>query len=152
REVSLRVKTLVSTPLLLTLLCILVLRKKEIPRRRADFYDECLKILLDRWVKARGEPPCEVAEAISILQPLAHRLHAEKRRDDLTSGEVQEWFGGEIDRIGRQKHAVLDVRRFLEWLHRDTGVMVEVAEDRFAFMHLGIQEYLAASHLARKGK
>ncbi len=46
---SQQLKVLVSSPLLLTLLCVIVLRGGVMPRERVAFYGECLRVLLGRW-------------------------------------------------------------------------------------------------------
>ncbi|MBF0149754.1 MAG: TIR domain-containing protein, partial [Magnetococcales bacterium] len=80
-----RIQLLMGNPLLLTLLCVVVLRVGEIPKRRAAFYQRCLEILLTRWRKDQAgvEPLLDVNAALNILSPLAWQLHTEKRKDDV---------------------------------------------------------------------
>ncbi|MBN1605833.1 MAG: SUMF1/EgtB/PvdO family nonheme iron enzyme [Polyangiaceae bacterium] len=149
-EVSYRIRSLVSTPLLLTLLCVVVLRGQEIPRRRADFYAECLKILLGRWATHRGDQPlCDVDEALPILRHLAYRLHKDSRRDFVLE-ELDQWQGQDIDRVGRRRAEILTTRMLLDWLVQRAGVIARVGQERYGFVHLGLQEYLCATHMARE--
>ena len=142
---SQQLKVLVGSPLLLTLMCVVVLRGGEMPRQRVAFYGECLRVLLGRWGKAmrQAEPALEVDTALAVLRPLAYELHAAGRRDDYSRVEA-------VDHIERRL-AELDVSgspfRILEWLHRECGVLEEYAPQRYGFMHLGLQEYLAAAHV-----
>ncbi len=142
---SQQLKVLVGSPLLLTLMCVVVLRGGEMPRQRVAFYGECLRVLLGRWGKAmrRTEPALEVETALAVLRPLAYELHAAGRRDDFSKVEA-------IDHI-EMRLAELDASgspfRILEWLHRECGVLEEYAPQCYGFMHLGLQEYLAAAHV-----
>lgn len=141
--------SLVSTPLLLALLCIVAYRDGEIPPRRSDFYRECLAVLL-RWRRqADVEPFCELGDALLLLEPLAAYLHAKERREDLTVAEVEAHFGKAIDRAARTAGHRKGAAELIRWLHEDASVLAHDREDEYGFVHLGFQEYLAARHLSR---
>ncbi len=147
-----RLLALVSVPLLLTLLCLVVLRGGEIPRRRSKFYEQCLEVLLGRWRESRGiRPLLPVEDALDLLRPVAYQLHEAGRRDDLTAAEFSEWTGELTEAIGRAAGRELTPARVLDWLHVGAGVLAEYAPDRYGFSHLGFQEYLAALHVGREG-
>lgn len=135
---------LVSTPLLLTLLCVVVARGGDIPRQRVAFYEECLRVLLSLWGKAQGrsKPPLELEAALTVLRPLAYRLHQEERRDDLAWVELVR----HLQRLG-----INDPLKVGRWLHREAGVLAQVAPHQYGFAHLGLQEYLTAVHVAMEG-
>ncbi len=147
---SQQLKVLVSSPLLLTLLCVVVLRGGEMPRHRVAFYDQCLRVLLGRWGKtSKGrEPLLEVETALGVLRPLAWELHAARRRDDLSKAELVNHLRERLRRLDNRASGF----RVLDWLHRETGVIEEYAPLRYGFMHLGLQEYLAAAHAASRGE
>lgn len=145
-----RLKVLVGSPLLLTLLCVVVWRGGEMPRHRVAFYGECLRVLLGKWgpTEREQEPALdEVDAALDVLRTLAYELHGEGRQEDLTRGEAQLHIRREIKARGLAANPF----RVLEWLHRETGVLTELAPNRFGFMHLGVQEYLSALHIATEG-
>ncbi len=147
RYSSQKLKVLVGSPLLLTLLCVVVLRGGEMPRQRVEFYDQCLRVLLGRWRKAKGiEPLLDPETALAVLRPLAWRLHAGERRDDLSPPELANQVRKRLRHLGQ----AVSPFRVVDWLHRDTGVLAEYAPSRFGFLHLGFQEYLAASHAASR--
>ncbi len=145
---SQQLKVLVSTPLLLTLLCVVVLRGGEMPRQRVDFYDQCLRVLLGRWRQAKGlEPLLDVATALAVLRPLAWKLHTRKRYD-LSKAELVNHLRKRLRRLGKEESPF----RTVDWFYRETGVLEEYAPKRFGFRHLGLQEYLAATHAASRSE
>ena len=141
-----RLRIMYSTPLLLTLLCVVVQKGREIPRHRVAFYQECLEVLLSRWREAKelSSQPLAVDTAISLLRPLAYRLHQAGQREEVGEAELLEHI---VDRL-----TVDDPAPILQWLYRDTGVLAEFAPGQYGFFHLGIQEYLAALHVASGGE
>lgn len=144
-----RLKVMFSTPLLLTLLCVVVQQGREMPRNRAAFYEECLRVLLVRWRVAKGLAPLlDVDTALALLRPLAYALHSAGRREDLSEDDLVLHLYERLEELGQNAHSAL---RVLEWLHRDAGVLSEFAPGQYGFFHLGIQEYLAALHVASGG-
>ncbi|MBF0434628.1 MAG: SUMF1/EgtB/PvdO family nonheme iron enzyme [Magnetococcales bacterium] len=140
-----RIKLLMGNPLLLTLLCLVVLRGGEIPRNRAAFYQKCLEIMLNKWRREQAdvEPLLDLQAAMDILQPLAWKLHQEKRRDNVRQLEFANFAE---QQLAGKKDAPTGLA-ILEWLNRDTGIFIEYAQKQYGFMHLGLQEYLAARHV-----
>lgn len=145
---SQQLKVLVSSPLLLTLMCVVVLRGGEMPRRRVEFYDQCLRVLLGTWHKAKGiESLLDIETALALLRPLAWDLHVSERRDDLSRAEFVNYVRRRLRDLGRNESPF----RVVEWIHRETGVIAEYAPHRYGFIHLSLQEYLAAAHATRLG-
>ncbi|MDC0669741.1 SUMF1/EgtB/PvdO family nonheme iron enzyme [Nannocystis radixulma] len=145
-----RLQVMFSNPLLLTLMCVIVQQGRELPRHRAAFYGECLRVLLLRWRRAKGlDPLLDVDTAIALLRPLAYRLHAAGQREALAEDELVEHIFVRLAELGRGS---VDPLRVLAWLHRETGVFTEFAPNAYGFFHLGIQEYLTALHIASGGE
>lgn len=142
---------MVSTPLLLTLLCVIAFQGREMPRNRATYYEECLRVLLLRWGQAKSgqEPPLDYDTAMAVLRSLAYALHE--------SGERDHWFRAKLilhvnHRLRALGNASSSGAAVVEWLHRGAGVLHEYSQEHFGFFHLGIQEFLAASHVAAEGE
>jgi len=149
---SQRFKVLISNPLLLTLLCVVVLRGGEIPRGRAQFYGSCLDVLLGSWLRGKkGAPPLAPEEALSLLRPVAYFLHSQGRRDDMRPEELIRVMEPHLAPLRRKLGQSLPADEVLGWLHRRAGVLTEYSPGRYGFMHLGLQEYLTAAHIAREG-
>ncbi|MCP4663869.1 MAG: NACHT domain-containing protein, partial [bacterium] len=149
-----RLKVLVGSPLLLTLLCVVVLRGGEMPRHRAAFYEQCLRVLLGQWSRSKAgktekdwQPAVDADTALAILRPLAYALHARQRRDDLSAPELVLHVEERLDELGKSASAF----EVIEWLHREAGVLDEYAPLHYGFVHLGLQEYLTALEVAAHG-
>jgi formylglycine-generating enzyme required for sulfatase activity len=135
-----QIKALVATPLMLTLLCQVVLGGKEIPKRRVEFYEECLGVLLQRWDQAKNLiPPLDQAKFKAALQVMAWTL-LKDGETDLVRSEAINLIE---ERLGRD-----DGAKVLDWLCDRAGVLVANGSRRYHFQHLGFQNYLAAAHVA----
>lgn len=49
-----RLRELATNPLLLQILCLVHRDRKNLPERRVELYEECVKVLLETWRKACG--------------------------------------------------------------------------------------------------
>lgn len=152
---SQRWKVLVGSPLLLTLLCVIAYRGGQMPKHRTAFYDQCLRVLLGPWSRGKradlaglaAEPPLDVESTLAVLRSLAWDLHSRGAWDDLSVPEV-------IARVRRclaPRGLQVPGLQVFEWLRREAGVLADYGEDRYGFLHLGLQEYLAACHVAHQG-
>jgi len=152
---SQRWKVLVGSPLLLTLLCVIAYRGGQMPRHRTAFYDQCLRVLLGPWSTGRrkdlgapgGEPPLDVEAALAVLRAVAWELHQRGTWDDLSVPELSVILNDCLAPLGRE----VPTLAALGWLHRDAGVLTGYGEDLYGLLHLGLQEYLAACHIASQG-
>ncbi|WAS96395.1 SUMF1/EgtB/PvdO family nonheme iron enzyme [Nannocystis punicea] len=141
-----RLKVMVSTPLLLTLLCVIVHQGRPMPRSRAEYYERCLEVLLLRWgqEQKRREPPLVIDKAMAVLRPLAYTLQASGDRDTRMRGELVVLVRRRLRELGLDDNLGVQV---VDWLQRDAGVLQEFAPEHLGFAHLGLQEYLAATHI-----
>ena len=152
---SQRWKVLVGSPLLLTLLCVIVLRGGHMPLHRVSLYDQCLRVLLGPWshgrregaAAAEREPPVDIETALAVLRALAWRLHTGQTWDGLSVPEGAFLVRERLAQLGRQGSHF----RVFDWLHREAGVLEEYATGSYGFLHLGVQEYLTALEVASQG-
>jgi serine/threonine protein kinase/formylglycine-generating enzyme required for sulfatase activity len=154
-ERTAKIKELVSSPLFLTLLCLVVERGGQIPERREDFFRECLESLLGRWIAQRaGERLLSLDESLDLLEPVAWAMHTAERKYDLSEDELMKLLARPIRRLQNQRtrKPVVTFQRVFDWFWRVAGVLVEYAPGEYGFMHLSLQEYLAARHAARAGE
>ncbi|MEX1368318.1 MAG: TIR domain-containing protein, partial [Nannocystaceae bacterium] len=146
-----QLRELVATPLLLNLLCIVVMRGHRIPERRSEFYRACLEVLLDyRNREKESRPPLTTVQALTVLQAVAYQLHTQQRRDDMTFADFTAWSMPILDRFNARASKPVSPRQLLRWLRQRVGLVLEYAQDRYGFAHLGIQEYLAARSIGEQ--
>ena len=168
-ESNSRLRPLVQSPLLLTMLALLHYNSDgEIPRNRARLYHECVQLLLERWEPERTIgahervsrlqqllarlPGLETDKLRDLIHELAFQAHDQPPDDDgrgridryRLTGRLVEFFKriGSADPSG---HA--DV--FLEVVREEAGLLIaRDDESAYTFPHLTFQEYLAACWLA----
>uniref|UniRef100_UPI003D0D6AF4 metallophosphoesterase n=1 Tax=Haliangium sp. TaxID=2663208 RepID=UPI003D0D6AF4 len=152
RQATARIKGMLSTPLLLTLLCLTVkVKGGSIPQRRVEFFRECLDTLLGRWLTERtGRHLLSLDESLDLLEPVAWYLQTDEkgREDGISEAELRRCLRERINALAsdRQRQEAVHFREVLEWFRVHTGVLREVCENHYGFMHLNLQEYLAALH------
>jgi len=145
-----RIASLIRNPLLLANLCIVYHYRQDLPRERARLYEECIDVLLEHW--RRGSPGASdelplAPQSRRVLQPAAYWLHQVPDRRRASAAELApvmaralsdvQWRGGDAD-------------RFLGRVRDRSGLLTGWGADSYGFMHLGFQEYLAASEIRRR--
>lgn len=156
---SQRLQVMVSTPLLLTLLCVIVHQGRPMPRSRAEYYERCLEVLLLRWgqEQKRRDPPLAIDRALAVLRPLAYALQASGDRDTRMRAELGRLVNQRLRQLGLDRATgaggtLVTGAAVVDWLQRDAGVLQEFAPEHLGFAHLGLQEYLAATHIVGEGE
>ncbi|HSN77226.1 MAG TPA: SUMF1/EgtB/PvdO family nonheme iron enzyme [Anaerolineae bacterium] len=156
-----KIKELASNPLLLTIIALVNGPRSKLPERRSELYKECTDVLLGYFEQAKpGKEGKRLArytgvslemdagEKRAFLEPVAlamhESLHSEWERDRLaTALAVQFCERGEDEPAARQM-----ARTFLETLMVRSGLVQEVEQGVYGFLHLSFQEYLAARKIA----
>lgn len=153
-----KIEQLAGNPLLATILALIKRQGVTLPQRRVELYELYLKTLLDSWRKARNldrspiGPDADYLELLEVLQPLALWLRDENPEAGLIHREaLMDWLWGWYEREeGLSRHEAKDAaRKFLDSVHRYSSLLLEKGPDRFGFLHLTFEEYLAAKALAR---
>lgn len=153
-------KTLIANPLLLTLLCMVVkadddIRGRqddpgeftgEIPTRRVTFFDRCLRARLEC---CRGEALLSIDDARLLLEPLAWSMQT-AGDEELSRDQAVAILKPEIKKLRNawcqsDPSKRLTPSRILHSLTENSGVLTEFVKGQtYGFMHLSLQEYLAA--------
>lgn len=143
-----RVYELASNPLLLTIIC-LVQRDGggTLPRERARLYQAAVDVLLERWRRGKHLPVrVSTDNGVRLLGPVADFLHREDQRTSATAEELAGALDPLLPLIDWQSSA----EQFLKTIEHDSGILAGLGDGRFGFLHLGLQEYLAAVFLQQR--
>jgi HEAT repeat protein len=151
-----RIRRLVDTPLLLTVVALVHQNRTTLPQRRAELYDECTQMLLGFWDEAKGgEAARELArlgelvrqDKRAILEPVALRLHERREAREVEGEELRSWLQEEFASLGDPRPDRY-ARLFLRVIQERAGLLIESEPDTYRFSHLTFQEYLAARAVA----
>lgn len=148
------VGNLASNPLLLTILALIKRQGVELPNRRVELYELYLKTLISAWSKARAldkkpvGPPLDYLQTITVLwlrqeNPTAGLVTEERLIEWLT-----QFFMGE-DWGDKRGVAAIHAREFLNSVHTYSNLLLERGPGRYGFMHLTLEEALAARGLVK---
>ena len=143
-----RVAEMVGNPLLLANLCLVHRDHGRLPKDRRRLYDESVDVLLERWRERQGPlAKVEVDQAKRALQPVAEWLHQKEERTRASGAELEPVLEPALRAIRWQGGGA---KEFLRTVRDESGLLTGWGPDQFGFMHLGFQEYLAASELRRR--
>ncbi|HEX8456641.1 MAG TPA: SUMF1/EgtB/PvdO family nonheme iron enzyme [Pyrinomonadaceae bacterium] len=149
-----RVSELARTPILLTAIAVVHQSRGDLPERRADLYDHCVKALIGRWDAAKDEEgrqlTGEYAEdtKLSLLQEIAFVIHDQ-------GGDARTIERGPLLRL-LNKRLYLDSKQpptfekyniLLEYMVDRTGLIIPEGDTTYRFRHLSFQEFLTARHI-----
>ncbi len=149
-----------KTPLLLTLMTLVLFNKGELPRDRPQLYERILDLLLGQWDMVREGK--SLAQAIGLLdwdssrfQPLldqiSYQAHlagsSEDGRGRLDRGDLYR------DLIDFFTHAQVpapgdSALAWLEYIEQRSGLLAPDGRDSYVFAHLTLQEHCAGRHIA----
>ncbi|WP_244329285.1 NACHT domain-containing NTPase [Tolypothrix sp. PCC 7910] len=150
------IQELASSPLLLTLLCLVFGDSGDFPANRSELYQEGLDVLLKKWDAKRNIERDHVYKNLSL-----------QRKEDLlsqialTTFEQKDYFFKQktaeayiVDFIRNLRDAdtdpevlKLDSEAVLKSIEAQHGLLVERAKGIYSFSHLTFQEYFAAREI-----
>lgn len=155
-----KLRVMAETPLLLTLMALVLFNEGALPRDRPLLYERVLKLLLGQWdevrdglslAKAIGLPDWGSERLLPLLDWLSYEAHL---ADSSLDGR------GRIDR-SRVRNALIDffetVRvsepwatawRCLDYFEQRSGLLAPDGAESYVFAHLTLQEHCAGRHIA----
>jgi formylglycine-generating enzyme required for sulfatase activity len=143
-----RLVTMTRNPLLLANLCLVHRDRGTLPTGRARLYSECIDVLLEHWRQSKGLSVDVTAEAgRRALQPVALWLHTQEGRVRASAEELAPVLEPALGTVQYKGGGATD---FLRTVRDASGLLTGWGQDQYGFMHLGFQEYLAASELRRR--
>ncbi|HEU4327550.1 MAG TPA: SUMF1/EgtB/PvdO family nonheme iron enzyme [Roseiflexaceae bacterium] len=156
-----RLREIGANPLLLTMMALVHLHRVRLPQGRAALYEECLHLLLEQWEQRRADGPAgltatldipEQTNRLALLQPIAYQLHL-LGREEARQAELRDWLLPRfLDLQPDRDAAKALIGRFLSFLEGRSGLLLaRDIQDRYAFPHRTLQEYLVARELIHQG-
>jgi hypothetical protein len=146
---------LATSPLLLTLLCLVFQERNDFAGSRADLYKLGLDVLLHKWDARRNiERDFPVGLSRSILEPLLSEIAYAR----FLAGEYffeQTNLEKQIGDFFRKRNLIpespnLHPSLVLNTIEAYLGLLVARASNVYSFSHLTFQEYLTAQQVVRK--
>ena len=154
------VTELARNPLLLTILALIHNQGTRLPDRRVDLYRLCVQALAETWNRARafsgkeidvylGDNKLDERFVVNLLGPAALWIHSENPGGIVEARDLEQ----QLTRIfhdlyelswGEAADLAAD---FLRIVNRETGLLQERGHQRYSFLHLTFEEYLAARAL-----
>ncbi|GAI07115.1 unnamed protein product, partial [marine sediment metagenome] len=140
RELSLNldIKDLTSTPLLLSLICILYYYDLRLPRNKVEVYERCVDTLLREWDASRDFIRETKYDSLSherkknLLAGIAAHF-TNSKRFSFTQSQLVSAVGHQIERFGIEAEEAEGVLKEIESHH---GILIKRTENVFAFSHL----------------
>lgn len=150
---NLQFRQLAVTPLFLHLACWVFHRQEKFPTKRAEFYKQCLDLLLVQWDEARGIQRDEVYREFLLPQKL--RLLSQIAAVTFEQGHyffkqcvIERHIGNYIHDLvnapTQPEELQLDSEVILKAIELQHGLLAERARGIFSFSYLAFQEYFTA--------
>ncbi len=155
-----RLRQMAETPLLLTMMALVLYNRGELPRDRPQLYERILDLLLGQWDQVRdgqslgqaiGKPEWDSSYIRPLLDRLSYQAHARATSADgrgrLARGDV---YTALIDffqqaRVSGPGDAALNC---LDYFEQRSGLLVADGRDSFVFAHLTLPEHCAGREIA----
>jgi predicted NACHT family NTPase len=149
---NLPIRELATSPLLLTLLCLVFEDRGDFPNNRSDLYREGLDILLKQWDTKRNIERQSIDQRFSLLDRIAllSRLAwVTFERGDyfFDQREVEQQFQ---TYFATQPELNLSGETVLKSIEAQHGLLVERARGVYSFSHLTFHEYFAAYEITNR--
>lgn len=147
------IRELVSTPILLNLICSVFQERLSFPDKRARLYQEGLDLLLVRWDRSRGIErdgayhQLALADKIKLLSQIAavnfEQGHYFFETEQLLQ-TIADYLVTVADSPSDRETLRLDSQGILKAIVVQHGLLIERAKGIYSFSHLTFQEYLTA--------
>ena len=155
-----KLRAMAETPLLLTLMALILYNKGVLPRDRPQLYERVLELLLGQWDQVRdgqslgdaiGLPDWDSERIRPLLDRLSYEAHLQAQSTDgrgrLARGALylalMDFFReARVPRFANAAQACLD------YFEQRSGLLAPDTTDTYAFAHLTLQEHCAGRHIA----
>lgn len=154
-----RLRAMAASPLLVTLMALLLFRRGTLPRDRPTLYEQILELLLGEWDKvhdgqnladALGRPDWTTARLRPLLDRLSYDAHAagssEDGRGQLGKGQIRDALI-EFFEAAKLPEPWGAAGRCLDYIEHRSGLLTPDGPTSYVFAHLTLQEHCAGRHM-----
>lgn len=149
-------RRLAATPLFLHLICWVFHCQKQLPSQKAEFYKQCLEVLLSKWDQIKGIERDEIYQGFSLPQTL--KLMSQIAAVTFENGDyffeqraVEQYIGDFITNLANAptepEELQLDSEAVLKAMELQHGLLAERVRGIFCFSSLTFQEYFTARNI-----
>ncbi len=150
-----QIKELAKNPLLLTIIGIIHRYEAQLPQDRLALYDKASEALLQTWdnIKEIIDQKFQLDDKRRFLEKLAIHLQSLEKGDESTvvidKNDLYEILLPEFEKVFDcdKRKARTEVNNFLNVIRTRTGLLNEIGQDQWGFVHKTFQEYFAAKYL-----
>ena len=161
------IRELAGNPLLLTIIALVHRIDAVLPDERVVLYQKCTETLLNTWhtwqlkenqTSNRGKTERRNnrrMEAIAHWIQTRTETTSEGQRAVVRYNDLLKFLTEHIARHEKvtDKDDALDfASEFLDFVKRRAGLLIEVGDQQYSFVHLTFQEYLTASHISTQSE
>ncbi len=156
RKENLPIRELVSTPILLNLVCSVFKERLSFPTKRARLYREGLDILLLRWDRSRGIARDIIYQKLALpekIKLLSHIAAQNFKQGNFFFEKyeliqtISEYLLTLPNTDSDPETLRLDSSAILKAIELQHGLLVQRARGVYSFSHLTFQEYLASRNI-----
>lgn len=144
---------LATTPILLSLTCVVFYKKGKFYSKRSLLYKEGLELLLEKWDKSRKIDRDNIYQDLSLEEKLELLSYLAVKKFDQSQYVLfeQQELEKDIARfLGSRLRDSRDSRAVLKAISLQHGLLIEQSHEVWSFSHLTFQEYFAAKYLVEK--
>ncbi|WP_340158890.1 NACHT domain-containing protein [uncultured Maribacter sp.] len=148
-----QIREIATSPLLLSLICVVYQHDLEISSRRTTLYKRCVECLLRDWDAQRNfrrkssYSKLDDPKKIMLLSELAYRLHND-HKIYFDNSLLKNYLESSVEKYGLEKTSIYDV---IKEIKSHYGFIIEVSKDVYSFSHLTFQEYFTANFIVANG-
>lgn len=162
------IRELAENPLLLTIIALVHRIDAVLPDERVVLYQKCTETLLITWHtwKFHGE---EIRNRGKVarrnrrrMEEIAYWMHCqsvsteENQRAVVPYKDLKRFLTNHIIEVEKFHEKDADPEdmadEFLKFVKKSAGLLIEVSDNQYSFVHLTFQEYLASSYIHTRGE
>ena len=156
------IRALASNPLLLTIIALVHRIDAVLPDERVVLYQKCTETLLNTWHTWKFRDSEDQASRTKVerrnkrrIETIAHwmqqRSVGRQQRAVVSYADLKGFVSTHIRDNERLTEGDSDAEdladEFLEFVRKRAGLLIEVGDGQYSFVHLTFQEYLAAADI-----